>query len=171
MKFFSSKNKTIKDNRNFTHIKYVKYDSNSCDPQWVDYNTERKKIYLANSKGYKFINTRLSISTDERLKNDGYSIRLAKEGEMVSNPNDPEWPLNHIVSWDKVPESKPFVAPWLKKFQESEESEFKWRTTEPHSMVKYLEDFLNKLRINGVKAENIKISESIVFYLHKSEIK
>jgi len=177
MKIFSS-NKTIKDNRNFTHIKDVKYDGCSYDPEWVDYNTERRKTTLANLRGYKSIHTRLSIATEERLLNDGYSIRMVEGNEMETNPNDPEWPLNYIVSWTSLlpPKSKLFVAPWKKKLQEEkerkklEESEFKWRTSEPYSMVEYLEEFLNKLRINGVEPENIKIADSRVFYLHQTVI-
>jgi len=98
-----------KDLRNFTHIKDVKLDNNSMDPYWVDYNTIRRRIQLANANGYKSLYCRLSIASDERLTHDGYKIKVLKDtNEWAPNMENPEYPLNHLIEWKLVLPSREF---------------------------------------------------------------
>lgn len=58
-----------RDNKN-----EVKYDWNSREPSFVDYNTIRLEMYKAESNGQRQIERPISVATTRELELDGYTI-------------------------------------------------------------------------------------------------
>jgi len=85
-------------------VKDVKNDRTSDNPGWIDYNTMRKKIRLADQHGLKSFADVLCVAVHERLELDGYKIRRATKEEEVTLKNG--WVCCQVIEWDKVRPSK-----------------------------------------------------------------
>lgn len=153
---------------NYTWVKDVKWDSSSKDPHFIDYNTMRKKIKLANRKGLKKIVDRMSVATHHRLERDGYTIRMATEDEKIPQPDG--FDLNQVVEWKKIMPSRE------SRLEEEQQLKMKiqWRSKHVNrgDILKYLNILTNEMEIetNNIKLIPIDTHNVTIFY-HGKEIK